>query len=207
MAEAAQLQRVPPFDAVSDPINACNAWKRWVSRYEQYLVAADIKDDKRKKALLIYLAWEPIADIVNTIPDNKDWYETALEKLTVHFEPQKNLLHETYLLCQAKQEPNGTLGLFHVCSQNLASRSDFGKRKDFEILLQIVLHGSSSRLSKKALWNSKYASKEVLLDGQRDETSAHQANTMESNTETNQEVHRVAHSQPKKGHVQAKTLH
>ncbi len=48
MAGAASLQPVPQFDAVSDPANACNAWKRWVSRFEQYLVAADIKDDKRK---------------------------------------------------------------------------------------------------------------------------------------------------------------
>ena len=51
MAGAASLQHVPPFDAVSDPADACNAWKRWVSRFEQYLAAADINEDKRKRAL------------------------------------------------------------------------------------------------------------------------------------------------------------
>eukprot|EP00795_Rhopilema_esculentum_P016997 gene16999-8501_t len=207
MAGAGLIQPVPPFDAVSDPANACNAWKRWVSRFEQYLVAADIKDDKRKRALLIYLAGEPVADILNTIPDNGDDYKTALEKLTGHFEPQKNLLHETYLFRQARQEPNETLGQFHVRLQNLASRCDFGDRKEFEILLQIVTNGSSSRLRKKALRDPKYTLKEMLLDGQRDETSTQQASSIEGNTEIKQEVHRVIQSQHKKGHVQTKKCH
>ena len=46
MAGAIPLKPVPPFDAISDSTNACNAWKRWVSRFVQYLVAVDIKDDK-----------------------------------------------------------------------------------------------------------------------------------------------------------------
>ena len=104
------------------------------------------------------------------------------------------MLHETYLFRRAKQEPNETIGQFNVRLQNLTSRCDFGERKDFEILLQIVTHGSSSRLRKKALRDPKYTLKEMLLDGQRDETSARQASNMESNTETNQEAHRVAHS-------------
>eukprot|EP00795_Rhopilema_esculentum_P004495 gene4495-20741_t len=207
MAGAGLIQPVPSFDAVSDPANACNAWKRWVSRFEQYLVAADIKDDKRKRALLIYLAGEPVADILNTIPDNGDDYKTALEKLTGHFEPQKNLLHKTYLFRQARQEPNETLGQFHVRLQNLASRCDFGDRKEFEILLQIVTNGSSSRLRKKALRDPKYTLKEMLLDGQRDETSTQQASSIEGNTEIKQEVHRVIQSQHKKGHVQTKKCH
>ena len=204
MAGAASLQPVPQFDAVSDPANACNAWKRWVSRFEQYLVAADIKDNKRKRALFIYLAGEPVADILNTIPDNGDDYKTALEKLTEHFEPQKNLLHETYLFRQARQEPNETLGQFHVRLQNLASRCEFGDRKDFEIFLQIVTHGTSSRLRKKALRDPKYTLKEMLLECQRDETSTQQASSIESNIGPKQELHRVIHSQPQKRAVNDK---
>lgn len=149
MTGAASLQPVPQFDAVSDSANACNAWKQWVSRFEQYLVAADIKHDKRKRALLIYLAGEPVADILTTIPNNGDDFKTALEKLTRYFEPQQNLLHKAYLFRQARQQPNKTLGQFHISLQNLASRCDFGDEKEFEILLQIVANGSSSRLERK----------------------------------------------------------
>ena len=156
---------------------------------------------------MIYLAREPVADILNTIPDNGDDNKTALEKLTGYFEPQKNLLHETYLFRQARQEPNETLGQFHVRLQNLALRCDFWDRKEFEILLQIVTNGSSSRLRKKALRDPKYTLKEMLLDGQRDETSTQQASSIEGNTEIKQEVHRVIHSQHKKGHVQTKKCH
>lgn len=156
---------------------------------------------------MIYLAGEPVADILNTIPDNGDDYKTALEKLTAHFEPHKNLLHETHLFRQARQEPNETSGQFHVRLQNLASRYGFEDRKDFEMFLQIVTHGSSSRLRKNTLRDPKYTLKEMLLDDQRDEKSAQQASSFEGNTEAKQEVHLVIHSQPKKGHVHNKKCH
>ena len=117
------------------------------------------------------------------------------------------MLHETYLFRQASQDPDETLGQFQVRLQNLASRCEFEDRKDFEILLKIVTHGSSSHLRKEALRDPKYTLKEMLLDSQRDETSAHQASSMEGNIETKQEVHRVIHSKPKKGHVQARKCH
>ena len=110
MAGAASIQPVPQFDAVSEPTNACNARKWKVSRFEQYFAGSVIKEDKRKRALLIYLTGEPVANILKTIPDNGDDYKTTLEKLTEHFEPQKNLLQETYLVCQARQQPSETLG-------------------------------------------------------------------------------------------------
>ena len=109
MAQASSLPPVPPFTEVSDPTTAHTAWKRWVTRFEQYLAAADIKEEKRKIALLIYLAGETVADIFATLPDTGDNYSPAITKLNEHFETQKNLLYETYMFRQAKQEVNETL--------------------------------------------------------------------------------------------------
>ena len=109
MAQASSLPPVPPFMEASDPATAHTAWKRRVTRFEQYLAAADIKKEQRKRALLIYLAGETVADIFATLPDTGDDYSTAITRLNEHFEPQKNLLHETYMFRQSKQEVNETL--------------------------------------------------------------------------------------------------
>ena len=188
MAQASSLPPVPPFTEASDPATAHTAWKRWVTRFDQYLAATDIQEEKRKRALLIYLAGETVADIFATLPDTGDDYRTAIAKLNEHFEPQQNLLHETYLFRQAKQEANETLAQFHVRLQTLASRCDFGDRKDFEILLQIVINGSSSRLRKKALRDPKCKLHDILLEGQRDEASSQQAIIIESSSSHGQDL-------------------
>ncbi len=60
------------------------------------------------------------------------------------------------------------------------------------------------RLRKRALRDPENTLKEMLSDSKRDETSAHQASSIEGKTEVKQEVNHVAHSQNKKGHVHIK---
>jgi hypothetical protein len=50
---------------------------------------------------------------------------------------------------------------------------------EFEIKMQIVCNGTSSRLRKKALKESNYSLKDMLIDGQKSETCSAQASGME----------------------------
>ena len=146
-------------------------------------MASDIKDDAWKRAILLYQTGSQIAKIFKTLSntgEDKD-YKVALEKLNEYLEPQKNILHETFLFRQARQEKNETLARFHVRLRSLAERCEFGDRTDFEIKLQIVTHGTSSRLRKKALRDPKYTLKDMLLDGQREESRSKQNKVIEEN--------------------------
>ena len=51
---------------------------------------------------------------------------------------------------------------------------------DFEIKMQIVLHGTSSRLRKRALRDPDYTSADMLIDGRKTETIHVQCSGMES---------------------------
>ena len=52
---------------------------------------------------------------------------------------------------------------------------------DFEIMVQIVIGGKSSRVRKQALRDPKYSLKDLLLDARRKETSKTQAADIEEN--------------------------
>ena len=139
--------------------------------------------------MLLYQAGPQVVKIFKTLSntgEDKD-YKVALENLNEYFEPQKNILHETYLFCQARQEKNETLAQFHVRLRSPAERCEFGDCTDFEIKLQIVTHGTSSRLRKKALRDPKYTLKDMLLDGQREESSSKQNKVIEENLDKNQQ--------------------
>ena len=42
-----------PFDPVGDPTSLSQCWKLWKRRFETYLIALNITDDKQKRALLL----------------------------------------------------------------------------------------------------------------------------------------------------------
>ena len=46
-----------------------------------------------------------MCDFFETLPQSGDDFETAKEKLTEYFDPEKNVEYETYNLQQAKQNP------------------------------------------------------------------------------------------------------
>ena len=140
--------QMPLFDPDSD-IGASVAprWKTWVADFQTYLVANAITDNKRKKALLLYLAGPRVREIFRQIPEtgDEDAFDTALTKLNEYFEPQKNTLYEVFKFRQAVQGPQETLDQYHTRLRTLGATCDFHDL-DFEILVQIVTHGRSTHL-------------------------------------------------------------
>ena len=168
---------MPPFDPDTD-IGASVAprWKLWVCDFNTFLIANDITAAKRKRAMLLFLAGPRVRDIFRQLPDTGSDadFDTALAKLNEYFEPQTNRVYEVYKFRQAKQEPNENIDTFHTRLRGLGETCDFHDL-DFEIMLQIVLHGTSSRLRKLALRDNQMTLKNLLLLGRQEEMSTFQA--------------------------------
>ena len=99
MATALDLSGLGNFYPYSDPTTLSLRWKEWLRRYERFLVAMDIKDDTRKRALLLYAAGNEVEKnfaTLSEVGEDKD-YEKAVEKLYEYFLPKKNVLLETHI--------------------------------------------------------------------------------------------------------------
>ena len=108
--------------------------------------------------------------------DNKD-YAKAKDALTKHFEPAKNPIYEIYNFRQAKQGADETIDQFHTRLRTLAQHCDF-HNTDFEIKMQLVCNGTSSRLRRKALRDPSYKLEDMLIDRRKTEVSSAQASGM-----------------------------
>ena len=90
---------MPPVDPDTD-IGASVApkWKVWLEDFEMFLVANRITNATQKRALLLYQADHRVREIFRQLPNTGDAaaYQTAVDKLTEHFEPQRNKLYEIY---------------------------------------------------------------------------------------------------------------
>ena len=62
-----------------------------MKRFETYLVAANITDNKQKCAMLLYQAGSAAQDIFETLPDTGSDYTTAKKKMDDYFSPKKHM--------------------------------------------------------------------------------------------------------------------
>ena len=67
---------LPPFDPHEQPVGP--RWTKWLSRLDNYLVAANITDPVRQKALLLHHAGEQVHDIFDALPPECDAVPTPV---------------------------------------------------------------------------------------------------------------------------------
>ena len=180
------IQPMPAFDPRIDPTNTSARWTKWLERFNTYLIAADIKDDSRKRALLLYQAGPEVYEIFKTLTEEGEEknYKSAVDALTAYFEPEKNVIYQTYVFRQATQRKDESIDEFHTRLRGLAKYCNFGN-VDFEIKMQIVTNGTSSRLRKRALKDPKYSLNDMLIDGRKLATSTVQADSIEEQFKNN----------------------
>ena len=83
---AAALPDFPAFDINCEPTSLGISWKKWSSRLENLFVALDIKDEARKKALLLHYGGEQLSDIFATLEEEADVsYKLTKVKLDAYF--------------------------------------------------------------------------------------------------------------------------
>ncbi|XP_064617193.1 uncharacterized protein LOC135481275 [Liolophura sinensis] len=147
---AQSLPTFPSFDVHSDPSSIAQRWTKYVRRFQNLLVAMDIADKKRQRALLIHYGGEEVSDILDTLPDTGEDLEGALEKLNPHFNPRRNIDYETYVFRSTKQNVGETMETYSTRLRQLALTCEFSDQ-DREIKGQLIQGCSSNRIRRRIL--------------------------------------------------------
>lgn len=104
-----------PFQPELEPTNTALRWKKWLDRFENLMMAANITDIKRKKALLLHLADESVFDIfkglaIDAIAEGADpavdnTNTVSKRALDQHFTTKKNVEFERHTFRMANRTP------------------------------------------------------------------------------------------------------
>ena len=76
----AAISAFPEFDTL-DQSNLAIRWEKYLQRFNNLITAMDIKDDSRKRAILLHYIGEGANDIFYTLPergDAKDYNKLAM---------------------------------------------------------------------------------------------------------------------------------
>ena len=139
----------PPFDPDIDQTTVGNRFTKYVDRFKNYIIAMDIKDKARKRALFLHTAGFKVQDIFETLEDD---FETAASKLAEYFQPKRNNLYNIYQFRQIQQEQDESSDDYCTRLKQAAKLCEFPKDwQDTEIQLQIIDKGKSKRLRRQLL--------------------------------------------------------
>jgi len=175
---AMNLPSFPSFDVHADG-NVGPRWTKWLSRFQRLLVALDIDEDARMRAMLLHYAGPSVDEIFDTLDDtgSDDDYDKAKLRLTEYFTPKVNTAFELYNFRNARQLESENIDAFCTRLRQLAKSCGFTDVEK-EIAAQIILSCSSQRLRRKGL-RDNLSLKDLLNAGKAFELSEIQANDVE----------------------------
>ena len=88
MATSLPILQFEPFIMEDrEKLNLGIRWKKYLTKFENFLVAININEDKRKVAMLLHFGGDYIRDITdNAVPKVKG-YNATVEYLNKHLDP------------------------------------------------------------------------------------------------------------------------
>ena len=151
-----------PFDPDADVgVSVTPKWKLWVCDFNTFLVANDITDPKRNRALLLFLAGPRVHDIFRQLPNTgaDDDFDAALASLNTYFEPLKNRVYEVDKFRQASQAPQETSDQFYTRLRGLGETCEFHDL-DFKLCYKLFFMGNPAISASRhcAITNSRSSS-------------------------------------------------
>ena len=72
-------------------------WEDWIQSVEMYFIASGITDQKRQKALLLYIGGKELQTIHRALNDDKETYNDTKTQLEGYFKPKANLCYLCHL--------------------------------------------------------------------------------------------------------------
>ena len=78
-------------------------WEKWLARFDNYLIAANITEDKRQRAQLLHDGGGDVFDVYFTFDSSSiTSYDDLKDALTAYFSPKCNREYEIYLFRREK---------------------------------------------------------------------------------------------------------
>ena len=198
---ATALPEFRPFHLDSEPTSVGIRWKAWLSEFENLLIALNITDGKRQRALMLFYGGNEIHEVYRslTTPTDDLNFEDAKKKLTDYFEPKVNLTFEIFHFRQMRQgvsddnesvSDDEAIDSFITRLRKKAARCNFTDAKT-EIKYQLIFGCRSSQLRRFALQKDDVSLDDLLKKGRAYESSERQAAVIENKEPQDKEVKRI----------------
>ena len=200
-----QLPTLQPFDPHGEPTSVGQRWKQWKNSLSYYVTASGIRDNERKRAILLHLVGQQCQEIFETFTDTGNTFDEALQKFDAHFSVQKNTPFERHKFHQAKQESGESIDQFITRLRKLSIYCEYGGETGNEIRDMVIAKTNSTKLRKRLLIESNLTLQKTQDISRLLESAEHQSKLIsekaegQSTTDTHESINKIdGHRNPRK---------
>ena len=119
------LQFEPLIMEDGEKLNLDVRWKKYLTKFENFLIAMNITEDKRKVGMLLHFGGDYVRDFSdNTVP-KVEGYDATVEYLNEHLNPKTNDTFEIYRFQKTVQGSDETVQQFCNRLRSIANRCNF----------------------------------------------------------------------------------
>ena len=143
------LQQLPTFPVTGEGCLATR-WERWKKSFEYYIIASGVKDESRKRCLLLCNAGVEVQDIFETLETGTS-YQEAITALDGYFAPHRNLPYERYNFSQCSQHSDETIDSFVSRLKSMVRYCEFNEYDNETAIIDQVIRQTTSTAIRKQL--------------------------------------------------------
>ena len=89
------LQFEPFIMEDGEKLNLGIRWKKYLTKFKNFLVAMNINEVKRKVAILLHFGGDYIRDIIDNAVPKVEGYDTTVEYLNKHLNPFQKAIQDS----------------------------------------------------------------------------------------------------------------
>ena len=175
------LPEFPRFSLNEDEMHSVGVrWKKYMSRFNNFLVALNINTEARKRALLLHYGGFSLQDIYESLDNTGTILAELNTAFTTYFEPKTNECFETWNFQKTVQNEGESLQTYYLKLNEIASRCNFTDVNK-NIKTQLILGTTSQKLRKYCFSNKEVTLQNILVRGKLYEDVEFQSKEIESN--------------------------
>lgn len=194
--------------------NPRNSWLEWRRAFEIYLEVTDIKDEKKRKNLLLHTGGIELQSVFYSLPEteyvqtneqdiesNVPEYQTAILRLNSYFAPELNIYYERHIFRNMKQEPNESFDKFYLKIKIQAKNCDYSPSEVNKELAVQIIEGCESKKLRSKLLEKVRSIEEVIQIGRTFEEVDQRVKTFD--TKSTGEINQIETKKSYMGKVQS----
>ena len=97
MAAQLQIPSIHPFSPHGESSQVAQKWSKWKKSFQYFVTASGVRDDGRRKALLLHLVGPQTQDVFETLGVANDaTYQESFDAIDGHFNMQRYALLQNF---------------------------------------------------------------------------------------------------------------
>ena len=128
-------------------------WSNYVERLQQFFIVNDIKDDKKKTAILLSVigasTYALLKNLVSPVCPSEKSFKEINEVLKNHFEPAVLVIAQRFKFHKREQQPGESANVFYSELKSLSQSCDFGQFLDEAIRDRFVCGLRDDKIQKR----------------------------------------------------------